>query len=54
MKITVETTVAALIEEVWAAWNNPEDTQQWNAASMTVIPQQLGLTCARGEHSLRA
>ncbi len=33
MKITVETTVAAPIEEVWAAWNNPEDIKQWNAAS---------------------
>ncbi len=33
MKITVETTVAAPIEKVWAAWNNPEDIKQWNAAS---------------------
>jgi uncharacterized protein YndB with AHSA1/START domain len=33
MKITVETTVAAPIEQVWAAWTNPEDIKQWNAAS---------------------
>lgn len=33
MKITVETTVGAPIEQVWAAWNNPEDIKQWNAAS---------------------
>jgi len=33
MKVTVETLIAAPIEEVWAAWNNPEDIKQWNAAS---------------------
>ncbi|UWZ85292.1 SRPBCC family protein [Occallatibacter riparius] len=33
MKITVETVVAAPIEQVWAAWTNPEDIKQWNAAS---------------------
>jgi uncharacterized protein YndB with AHSA1/START domain len=33
MKITVETTVKAPIEKVWAAWNNPEAIKQWNAAS---------------------
>ncbi|HTJ30709.1 MAG TPA: SRPBCC family protein [Acidobacteriaceae bacterium] len=33
MKITVETKVAAPIEEVWKAWNTPEDIKQWNAAS---------------------
>lgn len=32
-KITVETTVAAPIEQVWRAWNTPEDIKQWNAAS---------------------
>jgi uncharacterized protein YndB with AHSA1/START domain len=31
--ITVETTVSAPIEEVWHAWNAPEDIKQWNAAS---------------------
>ncbi|KAA6459703.1 ATPase [Acidobacteria bacterium AB60] len=33
MQITVETTVVAPIEQVWAAWNNPEDIKQWNAPS---------------------
>jgi uncharacterized protein YndB with AHSA1/START domain len=33
MKITVEATVAAPIEEVWRAWTTPEDIKQWNAAS---------------------
>ena len=33
MKITVETTVAAPIKQVWKAWNTPEDIMQWNAAS---------------------
>lgn len=33
MKITVETTVAAPVEEVWQAWTTPEDILQWNAAS---------------------
>jgi uncharacterized protein YndB with AHSA1/START domain len=32
-KITVETHVAAPIEEVWRAWNTPDDIKQWNAAS---------------------
>lgn len=33
MKITVETTVAARIEDVWRAWTTPDDIKQWNAAS---------------------
>jgi uncharacterized protein YndB with AHSA1/START domain len=33
MKITVETVVAAPIEEVWRAYTTPEDIVQWNAAS---------------------
>jgi uncharacterized protein YndB with AHSA1/START domain len=33
MKITVETTVAAPVEEVWRAYTTPEDIKQWNAAS---------------------
>src|SRR5262245_54350316 len=33
MKITVETTVAAPIEEVWRAWTTPDDIKQWNTAS---------------------
>ena len=32
-KITVQTTVAAPIEQVWAAYTNPEDIRRWNAAS---------------------
>jgi uncharacterized protein YndB with AHSA1/START domain len=31
--ITVETTVSAPIEEVWRAWNTPDDIKQWNTAS---------------------
>jgi uncharacterized protein YndB with AHSA1/START domain len=33
MKITVETTVKAPIEQVWAAYTTPEDIIRWNAAS---------------------
>lgn len=33
MKITVETKVAASLETVWDAWNDPDDIVQWNAAS---------------------
>ena len=33
MRITIETTVAAPIEEVWRAWTTPDDIKQWNAAS---------------------
>jgi uncharacterized protein YndB with AHSA1/START domain len=33
MKITVETKIAAPIEQVWDAWTTPEDIKQWNAAS---------------------
>jgi uncharacterized protein YndB with AHSA1/START domain len=33
MKITVETTVAAPIEEVWRAYTTPEEIKQWNTAS---------------------
>ncbi len=33
MKITVETRIAAPIEEVWRAWTTPADITQWNAAS---------------------
>ncbi len=34
MRITIEVSVAAPIEEVWKAWTSPEDIQQWNAASV--------------------
>lgn len=33
MKITIEATVNAPIDEVWRAWNAPADIMQWNAAS---------------------
>ncbi len=33
MKITVQTTIHAPIEEVWRAWITPEDIVQWNTAS---------------------
>jgi len=33
MKITIETTIAAPVEEVWRAWTTPADIMQWNAAS---------------------
>src|SRR5690606_37848087 len=33
MKITVEKTIAAPIDEVWRAYSAPEDIKQWNAAS---------------------
>jgi uncharacterized protein YndB with AHSA1/START domain len=33
MKITVETTVKAPIEQVWRAWTTPDDIKKWNAAS---------------------
>lgn len=33
MKITVETTVNAPLENVWRAWTTPDDIKQWNTAS---------------------
>jgi uncharacterized protein YndB with AHSA1/START domain len=33
VKITVETNIAAAIEEVWRAYTTPADIKQWNAAS---------------------
>lgn len=33
MHITIETTVNAPIDRVWAAWNNPRAIEQWNAAT---------------------
>ena len=33
MKINVETTVPAPIEQVWRAYTTPDDIKQWNAAS---------------------
>lgn len=33
MKITVQTTINAPIEDVWKAWNCPDDIIRWNTAS---------------------
>lgn len=33
MEITVESVVKADVNDVWRAWNDPEDIKQWNAAS---------------------
>lgn len=33
MLITIETTVRAPLEDVWRAWNSPDDIVRWNAAS---------------------
>ncbi len=33
MKISVETTISAPIDQVWRAYTTPEDIVQWNAAS---------------------
>jgi uncharacterized protein YndB with AHSA1/START domain len=33
MKVTIETTVAASIDDVWRAWTTPADIERWNAAS---------------------
>ncbi|NUO74601.1 MAG: ATPase [Lysobacter sp.] len=33
MKITIETLVRADLDQVWTAWNTPEDIKQWNTAS---------------------
>ena len=32
-KITIETKVEAPVEQVWHAWNSPDDIKQWNTAS---------------------
>jgi uncharacterized protein YndB with AHSA1/START domain len=33
MQISIETTVNAGVDQVWAAWTTPDDINQWNAAS---------------------
>ena len=38
MTITVRSVVAADIDRVWAAWNDPEDIKRWNAASEVQLP----------------
>jgi uncharacterized protein YndB with AHSA1/START domain len=32
-KVTIEAKIAAPIEDIWRAWNTPDDIKQWNAAS---------------------
>jgi uncharacterized protein YndB with AHSA1/START domain len=56
MKITVETTIAAPIAEVWRAYTTPEDIMHWNAASddwhttaATVDLRVGGVFCSRME-----
>ena len=56
MKITIDTTVAAPVEEVWRAWTTPDDIKQWNAASddwhttaATVDLKVGGAFCSRME-----
>jgi uncharacterized protein YndB with AHSA1/START domain len=56
MKITVVTTIAAPIAEVWRAYTTPEDIIQWNAASddwhtttATVDLRVGGAFCSRME-----
>ena len=56
MKITVETTIAAPVEQVWQAYTTPEDIMQWNAASddwhtpaATVDLREGGTFCSRME-----
>ena len=55
-KITVETKIAAPLDQVWRAWNTPEDIIQWNAASpdwhtprATVDLRVGGAFCSRME-----
>ena len=32
-KITIEAKIAAPMDDVWRAWNSPDDITKWNAAS---------------------
>ena len=45
-RITVEALVDAPVEQVWKAWNTPEDIQQWNTADP-------GWHCPSSENDLR-
>ncbi len=56
MKISVESTIAAPVEEVWHAYTTPDDIKQWNAASddwhttsVTVDLREGGAFCSRME-----
>jgi hypothetical protein len=54
MKINVETTVAAPIEQVWRAYTTPAEIKQWNAASDDWHTTAAPLTSARAAPSPRA
>lgn len=45
--ITIQATVNAPVEKVWAAYNNPQDIKQWNQASPD-------WHCPASENDLRA
>jgi uncharacterized protein YndB with AHSA1/START domain len=54
--ITIETTVRAPLDRVWAAWNDPRAIEQWNAATpewhtprASVDLREGGRFCARME-----
>lgn len=56
MKIRVETTVDAPIDQVWRAYTTPDDIKQWNAASedwhttaASVDLREGGAFCSRME-----
>ena len=56
MPITIETTVRAPLDRVWAAWNDPHAIEQWNAATpewhtprASVDLREGGRFCARME-----
>jgi uncharacterized protein YndB with AHSA1/START domain len=56
VKITVQTVVNADLNQVWDAWNNPDDIKQWNSAqddwhttSSTVDLREGGKFSARME-----
>ena len=46
MRITIEATVQAPVEDVWRCWTTPEHIRQWNAASAE-------WHCPGAEHDLR-
>ena len=54
MKITVETNVAAPIEQVWDAYTTPADIKQWNAASADWHTTTATVDLREGASFLRA
>lgn len=54
MQITVETVVAAPVDEVWRAYVTPADIQRWNAASDDWLTTSARVDlCVGGEFSSR-